>query len=61
VNKETPEHPPEHWLKYAEEVRSRAGKMRTQSARRELEAIALLYERLAHHAAKRQQRAKDQM
>jgi len=59
VKKEPPDHPPEHWLKLAEEARSRAGKMRTPSASRELEAIAQAYERLAHHAAKRQQRAKD--
>jgi hypothetical protein len=54
-------HPPEHWLRYAEEARNRAGRMRTPSARRELEAIAQAYESLAHHAAKRQQRAKSGM
>jgi hypothetical protein len=61
VKKTPPDHPPEHWLKYAEEVRNRAGRMRTASASRELEAIALAYERLAHYAAKRQERAKDQV
>jgi hypothetical protein len=48
-----PDHPPEHWLKLAEEVRDEAVKIKNPTGQRELEAIAQGYERLAHHAAKR--------
>jgi hypothetical protein len=46
------DYPPEHWLKCAEEVREKAREMKDPVLKRELELIALGYERLAAHAAK---------
>jgi hypothetical protein len=49
----TPEHLPEHWMRCAQEVRDQAREMKDPLVKRQMEAIAQGYERLARHAEKR--------
>jgi hypothetical protein len=48
-------YPPEHWLKRARETREIARALKDPEARREMERIALLYEKMAEFVGRQLQ------